>query len=43
MCVSCSRMDIAQGLLKRMTASPDVITYNTLLKGYCQQQDLQAA
>lgn len=47
-CVKCGELKTAEGLLREMTASttgvePDLITFSTLLKGYCQNGDLDKA
>ena len=44
-CVSAGDIWRARQLVQEMRkfGSPDLVTYNTLLKGYCQKGDLQAA
>eukprot|EP00927_Polykrikos_kofoidii_P031428 TRINITY_DN27020_c0_g1_i1.p1 TRINITY_DN27020_c0_g1~~TRINITY_DN27020_c0_g1_i1.p1 ORF type:complete len:402 (-),score=64.74 TRINITY_DN27020_c0_g1_i1:121-1326(-) len=47
-CVKCSDLETAESLLSEMKAPssnvrPDHITYSTLLKGYCQNGDLDGA
>lgn len=47
-CIKCSVMDTAEELFREMTApashvQPDLITYSTLLKGYCHIGDLDKA
>jgi len=47
-CVKVSNIDTAEELLTQMTsersiAEPDLITYSTMLKGYCQLGDLDKA
>jgi len=47
-CIKCSDVQTAEELMREMVASggdvqPDLITYSTLLKGYCQVGDLDKA
>mmetsp|Transcript_10703 Transcript_10703/g.30312 ORF Transcript_10703/g.30312 Transcript_10703/m.30312 type:complete len:543 (+) Transcript_10703:1-1629(+) len=47
-CVKCGELATAEGLLREMTGpesalEPDLITFSTLLKGYCQVGDLDKA
>jgi len=47
-CIKCSDMETAEELFREMTApashvQPDLITYSTLLKGYCHIGDLDKA
>merc|ERR1719272_2818068 len=45
-CAKCCTMDRAQGLLEDMQKSkvePDIITYSTIVKGYCLEGDVERA
>jgi len=46
-CIKCGELSTAEGLLQEMTASgqlePDLITFSTLLKGYCHMGDIDKA
>ena len=47
-CIRCRRFEVAQGIFEEMKqvgseVSPDLITYSTMVKGHCQEQDLKGA
>merc|ERR1719189_2668501 len=47
-CIKCGDLQTAESLLREMTApesslEPDLITFSTLLKGYCHVGDLEKA
>jgi len=45
-CARCSRMELIEDIIQDMKKNrikPNVITYSTMLKGHCQNGDVQTA